>query len=65
MIFGENYIKKDVKNVSEISEVTINKCHKKLEKMTDTLIPAVIIKKYGGSSSVTVVAPMQQAVEAH
>jgi transcription initiation factor TFIIB len=42
-----NISKKDVKLVSEISEVTINKCHKKLEKMTDLLIPAVILKKYG------------------
>jgi transcription initiation factor TFIIIB Brf1 subunit/transcription initiation factor TFIIB len=41
-----NVSKKDVKNVSEISEVTINKCFKKLEKMTDDLIPAVILKKY-------------------
>jgi len=42
-----NLCKKDVKNISEISEVTINKCFKKLEKMTDQLIPAVIVKKYG------------------
>ena len=41
-----NINKRDVKNVSEISEVTINKCFKKLEKMKDDLIPAVIIKKY-------------------
>ena len=38
--------KKDVKNISEISEVTINKCFKKLETIKDTLIPAVIINKY-------------------
>ena len=41
-----NISKKDVKNVSEISEVTINKCQKKLEKMKDTLLPSAIIKKY-------------------
>ena len=41
-----NISKKDVKNVSEISEVTINKCFKKIEKMKDDLIPAVILKKY-------------------
>jgi transcription initiation factor TFIIIB Brf1 subunit/transcription initiation factor TFIIB len=41
-----NISKKDVKNVSEISEVTINKCQKKLEKMKDTLIPPAILKKY-------------------
>jgi transcription initiation factor TFIIB len=42
-----NVSKKDVKNISEISEVTINKCFKKLEKKTEELIPAVILKKYG------------------
>ena len=41
-----NISKKDVKNVSEISEVTINKCQKKLEKMKDTLLPSASIKKY-------------------
>jgi transcription initiation factor TFIIB len=41
-----NISKKDVKNVSEKSEVTINKCYKKLEKMTNELIPQAIIKKY-------------------
>jgi transcription initiation factor TFIIIB Brf1 subunit/transcription initiation factor TFIIB len=41
-----NISKKDVKIVSETSEVTINKCYKKLEKIKDELMPAVIIKKY-------------------
>ena len=41
-----NISKKDIKNVSEISEVTINKCYKKLEKMQDELLPPIIIKKY-------------------
>jgi len=41
-----NLSKKEVKVVSEISEVTINKCYKKLEKLKDTLIPASIINKY-------------------
>lgn len=41
-----NVSKKEVKNISEISEVTINKCFKKLEKKTGDLIPAVILKKY-------------------
>jgi transcription initiation factor TFIIB len=41
-----NVSKRDIKNVSEISEVTINKCFKKLEKMKEELIPAVILKKY-------------------
>jgi transcription initiation factor TFIIB len=41
-----NVSKRDVKMISEISEVTINKVHKKLEKLQDELIPAVILKKY-------------------
>ena len=45
-----NVSKREVKQVSEISEVTINKCFKKLEKMKDTLIPAVILKKYSGNN---------------
>ena len=41
-----NISKRDVKNISEISEVTINKCFKTIEKLKDDLIPAVILKKY-------------------
>lgn len=41
-----NVSKRDVKNVSEISEVTINKCFKKIEKLKTDLMPAVILKKY-------------------
>ena len=41
-----NISKNDVKNVSEISEVTINKCFKKMEKIKDDLIPDIILKKY-------------------
>jgi transcription initiation factor TFIIIB Brf1 subunit/transcription initiation factor TFIIB len=39
--------KKDVKAVSEISEVTINKCFKKLEKMKLQIVPSQILLKYG------------------
>lgn len=43
-----NICKKDIRNVSETSEVTINKCYKKLEKISKemNLLPATIIKKY-------------------
>jgi transcription initiation factor TFIIB len=43
-----NISKKDVKNVSETSEVTINKCYKKLEKIAreENIVPAAILKKY-------------------
>ena len=41
-----NVSKREVKTISEISEVTINKCYKKLEKMTEELVPSVILNKY-------------------
>jgi transcription initiation factor TFIIB len=41
-----NITKRDVRNVSEISEVTINKCFKKIEKMTDELMPPQMLAKY-------------------
>jgi transcription initiation factor TFIIB len=42
-----NISKKDIKNTSEISEVTINKCYKKIDKIKSDLVPTVILKKYG------------------
>jgi len=44
--FKLNISKKDINLISEISEVTINKCYKKLEKIKTTLIPLIIYKKY-------------------
>jgi transcription initiation factor TFIIB len=41
-----NISKKDVYNVSTISEVTINKCYKKLIHKKTQLIPSVILEKY-------------------
>ena len=41
-----NINKRDVSHVSDISEVTINKCFKNLSLMTSILIPDVILKKY-------------------
>jgi transcription initiation factor TFIIB len=41
-----NITKKNVNSCSEISEVTINKCYKKLTEMRNKLIPPTIIKKY-------------------
>ena len=40
--------KRNIHNISEISEVTINKCCKKLEKYEAELIPSAIIgwRKY-------------------
>jgi transcription initiation factor TFIIB len=45
-----NISKRNVNTVSEISEVTINKCYKKLESMRDQLIPAAVLLKYRGSA---------------
>ena len=41
-----NISKKNVNNCSEISEVTVNKCYKKLNKYKDQLIPNMILNKY-------------------
>lgn len=41
-----NITKHDVRQISEISEVTINKCSKKLDAIKDQLIPECILKKY-------------------
>ena len=41
--------KKDVKSISEISEVTITKCYNKMENMIHDLIPLVILAKYNPS----------------
>ena len=38
--------KKDVNHVSGTSEVTINKCYKKLDNMSESLIPSAILSKY-------------------
>ena len=42
-----NISKKAINTISDISEVTINKCYKKLDIMKDQLIPQVIMDKYG------------------
>ena len=41
-----NINKKDVSKISEISEVTINKCYKKIESLKYQLLPKVILDKY-------------------
>lgn len=45
-----NISKKDVNNISEISEVTINKCYKKLEAHKERLVPKVILDKWSKSN---------------
>ena len=41
-----NISKKDIHQTSQISEVTINKCYKKLENYSQYLIPKTILEKY-------------------
>ena len=41
-----NITKKSVHRISEVSEVTINKCFKKLDELKDQLIPPKIKEKY-------------------
>lgn len=48
-ICNVNISKKAVSSISEISEVTINKCYKKLTSMTEQLIPKTILEKYNYS----------------
>ncbi len=43
---GLNISKQDVNRVSEISEVTVNKCFKKLRRLRKDLIPSIILEKY-------------------
>ena len=43
--------KKDVNRISDMSEVTINKCYKKLYDMRDKLIPKMIIAKYAPTTA--------------
>ena len=38
--------KTDVKQVCGVSEVTINKCYKKMDTMREKLIPKQILEKY-------------------
>ena len=44
-IYGLNINKVDIKNISGVSEVTINKCYKKLDNIKETLIPKRILDK--------------------
>jgi transcription initiation factor TFIIB len=54
--------KKDVNRISDMSEVTINKCYKKLYEMRDKLIPKMILLKYApNEATVTAVTSTAMA----
>ena len=44
--FNLDISKSTINQISEISEVTINKCYKKIEVIKDKLIPNKIREKY-------------------
>ena len=43
---NQKFTKGDVRNVANVSEVTINKCFKKIQLLTDKLVPKCILDKY-------------------
>ena len=45
-ICNQNFSKSDVRNVANVSEVTINKCFKKISVLKDKLVPKCILDKY-------------------
>lgn len=45
-ICNQKFTKGDVRNVANVSEVTINKCFKKIQLLTDKLVPKCILDKY-------------------
>lgn len=47
---GLNISKTDIRAISDISEVTIGKCFKKLDSYPESLIPSAILKKYNKPS---------------
>ncbi len=47
--------KRDVNRICDMSEVTINKCYKKLYDMRDKLIPKMILSKYAPNSPNSIV----------
>ena len=43
---NQDISKAKVHTVTEISEVTINKCFRKLESMRENLLPPSVVKRY-------------------
>jgi len=57
-----NISKTDIKNMCGVSEVTINKCYRKLESIQGQLIPKCIMEKYQGKTMMAVPSTTTQAV---
>ena len=45
-VFSLNISKTDIKSICGVSEVTINKCYKKMETIRGNLIPSCLLSKY-------------------
>lgn len=45
-VFSLNISKTDIKSICGVSEVTINKCYKKMESIRENLIPSCLLSKY-------------------
>jgi transcription initiation factor TFIIB len=45
-VFSLNISKTDIKTICGVSEVTINKCYKKMESIRENLIPNCLLSKY-------------------
>jgi transcription initiation factor TFIIB len=45
-VFSLNISKTDIKSICGVSEVTINKCYKKMESIRENLIPNCLLSKY-------------------
>ena len=54
--------KKDVNRISNMSEVTINKCYKKLYDMREKLIPKMMLAKYAPTTVNAAIAPAVASV---
>jgi transcription initiation factor TFIIB len=46
-VTNTNITKKNIHDITEISEVTINKCYKKMYNIRSKIVPSVILEKYG------------------
>ena len=50
-MFNLSISKTDIKQICNVSEVTINKCFKKMELIKEKLIPQCILEKYSGQGT--------------
>jgi transcription initiation factor TFIIB len=46
-LYGVNITKNEVKNITNVSEVTINKCYRKIDEKREKIIPPKILERIG------------------